>query len=484
MNDEFLHRLRKPPPARFAAALKGRLDALNRVSHGWGWLRTLLLMFVAGGAAVATTLIVLRGAPTVVTQMFDSSSDNSPMISAPGEALSNSSEPARRMVPFSRGPVSADVQAPGEIDMDSQLLTMTPPRGALEPESPQDAGSGGQRTMAGVLPKFSAPLFIVGSASTYRLAQLVAGNAEAATGQAAQVARDDSDAMSAFCGGEAPSQGARTRMERPQIAVTSARMRNAQGQQCSSNGVEHVIEIRIGRQAVVLSGVRGARVLKPSRHELYLALARVVPDPQAPSKLIDNPYTIWNQINPELGNDPIQIFGPPANTPLREPIDALVMEAGCNTYPWIKSLKDTDENRYELICHGMRLDGAYVEMQENDRLVQFGLAASPGSLALVSYPFYESQSSQLTASELEGVAPSTQSIEAGEYAAARTLYIYVNRDASRRTHNFWFFMTYFLGEGGIGRKGPLVRSAGLIHLSDRERLALEAGGYQLPDKRF
>lgn len=483
MNDEFLHRLRKPPPPRFAAALKGRLDALNLVQQGWGWLRTLLLMFVAGGAAVATTLVVLRGAPTVVTQMFDSSPGNSPTLGAPGEAVSNSSERVRRMVPFSRAPVSAG-QAPGEIDVHDRLLTMTTPGGVLEPGASPNPSSAGQQIPVSMLPTFSAPLFIVGSSTTYRLAQLVASDVEQVTGQAARVARDDSDVIRAFCGGETSPQGAGPRMDRPQMAVASARMSSAQGQQCSSNGVEHVIEVRIGRQAVVLSGARGTSAPQPSRHELYLALARVVPDPQAPGKLIDNPYRSWNQINPALGNNPIQIFGPSASAALREPVDELVMEAGCNGYPWIKALKDTDENRYELICHGMRLDGAYVEMREDDRFLESGLLSSPGSLALVSYPFYDFRRSRLTASELEGVAPSTESVESGEYPATRTLYIYVNREASIRAHNFWSFMIYLLGESGIGRKGPLVRSAGMILLSEKERLALEAGGYQLQDRRF
>lgn len=474
MNDEFLHRLRKPPPPRFAAALKGRLDALNLGQQGWGWLRTLLLMFVAGGAAVATTLVVLRGAPTVVTQMFDPSSQSSPSIGASGEALSNSSEGARRMVPFSRGPAPAEAQPPAQVDVHRQLLTLTVPPEMLAPESPQDAAPAKRTGLASMPVPTSEPLSIVGSMSTYWLAQQVAVIAEQSRGQAALVARDDADGFRAFCSAE----------RQPRMALVSQRMSGAQSQQCSSNRIESVIEMKIGRQAVVVSSLRGASMPKLSRRELYLALARMVPDPKSSGRLLDNPYRAWSQINPELPDIPIQVFGPVATTGLREPMDELVMEAGCNTYPWIKALKTTDEERYERVCHGVRIDGGYVEVQQNEMLIASALPGSTGSLALVSYPFYDTWRSQLSAVELEGIAPSAQSIESGHYPATRTLYIYVNRDAATRVPGFWSFLGSLMGEKGIGSEGAMVRSAGMIPLSDRERLALEAGNFQLPDKRF
>lgn len=77
--------------------------------------------------------------------------------------------------------------------------------------------------------------------------------------------------------------------------------------------------------------------------------------------LIDNPYLTWNQINPALAAARIEIYGPLPDAALRETLFELVMEAGCDTYPWIRALKPSAERRYEETCHVLRDDGAFIE---------------------------------------------------------------------------------------------------------------------------
>jgi formylglycine-generating enzyme len=66
MNDDFLHRIRVDPPARFLAELKAKLDGqgvarptTRRVS-----LRTLAILIFLGGTGVAIALMVSRGIPS------------------------------------------------------------------------------------------------------------------------------------------------------------------------------------------------------------------------------------------------------------------------------------------------------------------------------------------------------------------------------------------------------------------------------------
>lgn len=473
MNDEFLHRLRKPPPPRFAAALKARLDALDGTPRPAGtWLRTLLLMFVAGGAAVATTLIVLRGAPTVMTQMFDSQQGVSPTIAAP-DVTPRTGERPRRMVPFSRDSRGGIATGPtSEVEMQSTLARLAPRVTGPAASAPSSPEQGAAAAPVVVLPAAAfVPLTIASSRTTYRVAKSTAELAQRVLGRAVGVG-DESDGLLALCGSGA----------RPQMAVVSERMAG-RAELCLGNGVERIVEMRIGWQAIVVSASRAAATSQLTRHELYLALARRVPDPRTPNQLINNPYRTWNQINPKLGNTRIEIFGPHFDSALIEPIEELLLEPECNADPWLAELRGTDVRLYERFCHGIRDDGAYVEIKQDD-LLPHTLAQSPAAVALLSYSYYESRQASLGGSVLEGPDPTLQSIESGTYLGSRPLYIYINREAAMRVEGFGLFLGRYLGETGIGSEGPLVRDAGLLPLNDNERLNLQAGALQQADMRL
>lgn len=70
MNDAFLKRLRPMPRAAFVHELKARLDRLPRKPSFFGgpagYLRTLVVALLIGGAAFAVTLMSMRHAPVVV----------------------------------------------------------------------------------------------------------------------------------------------------------------------------------------------------------------------------------------------------------------------------------------------------------------------------------------------------------------------------------------------------------------------------------
>lgn len=42
----------------------------------------------------------------------------------------------------------------------------------------------------------------------------------------------------------------------------------------------------------------------------------------------------------------------------------LLMEAGCDTYPWIAALESTHPDRYARICRTVRTDGIYTRVAE------------------------------------------------------------------------------------------------------------------------
>ena len=127
-----------------------------------------------------------------------------------------------------------------------------------------------------------------------------------------------------FCNGVGP--------QFPDVANASRRMRPAELQACQKNGVKDVVEIKVGYDGIVLAENKTGSSLNLTRKDVYLALAKTVPDPANPSTLIPNPYTTWKDVNPKLPATKIEVLGPPPTSGTRDSFAELYLEAGCRTY--------------------------------------------------------------------------------------------------------------------------------------------------------
>jgi len=208
--------------------------------------------------------------------------------------------------------------------------------------------------------------------------------------------------------------------------------------------------------------------MKLSRRDVFLALAKQIPDPANPQALIANPYRTWKDVNSSLPAAKIEVLGPPPTSGTRDAFAELFMEAGCSTYPWIKSVKDLDENRYKKICHTVREDGAYVEAGENDNLIVQKLEANPSALGVFGFSYLEENEDKLTGSLLEGVSPVFETIASGKYPAARPLFIYVKKAHVGVIPGIKEFVTEYTSDKALGQEGYLA-DKGLIPPSDAER---------------
>jgi phosphate transport system substrate-binding protein len=257
-------------------------------------------------------------------------------------------------------------------------------------------------------------------------------------------------------------------VQHPDIANASRRIKASEIDTCAKNGVKDVMEVKIGYDGIVLARDKKASQMKLSRRDVYLALAKQIPDPANPTALIANPYTIWKQVNSALPNEKIQVLGPPPTSGTRDAFAELIMESGCSTYPWIKALKDVDENRFKRVCHTVREDGPYVEAGENDNLIVQKIEATPGAVGIFGYSFLEENEDKLRGSLLEGVAPTFEAIAGGQYPASRALYIYVKKAHLGVIPGLKEFVTEYVSEKAIGSEGYLA-DKGLIPPADAER---------------
>lgn len=254
----------------------------------------------------------------------------------------------------------------------------------------------------------------------------------------------------------------------PDIANASRRIKKSEYEKCLNNGVTSITEVQIGFDGIAIANSKQAPRFELDRKDLFLALARQVPNPDGSQSLIDNPFTRWNQVNPGLPNRPIEVLGPPPTSGTRDAFAELAMEGGCRKFDWIKALKKKDKAAYKSVCHSIREDGAYIEAGENDNLIVQKLEANPNALGIFGFSFLEQNDDKVQGSIIEGVAPEFESIAEGSYPISRPLYFYSKNAHVGSVPGLQEFMLEFASEQAFGDDGYLV-DKGLIPLPPEKR---------------
>jgi len=260
-------------------------------------------------------------------------------------------------------------------------------------------------------------------------------------------------------------------VQHPDIANSSRAIKDSELSACAANGVKEVVEVRIGYDGIVLAESRAGLGIPLSLQEVYLALAKDVPDPKGGDKLIPNPYRTWKDVNPTLPAETIEVLGPPPTSGTRDAFVELAMEGGCKTFPWIKAIKDKDEARFKQICHTIREDGRFIEAGENDNLIVQKLKSNPKAIGIFGFSFLDQNLDSLKGSVINGQAPTFESIASGDYAISRPLFIYVKKAHVGAIPGLLEFMNEFTSRKAMGEEGYLA-DRGLVPLPSAEYAAV------------
>jgi phosphate transport system substrate-binding protein len=259
-------------------------------------------------------------------------------------------------------------------------------------------------------------------------------------------------------------------VEHPDIANSSRRIKASEVQSCARNNVADIVEVKIGYDGIAIANSKRGPEFDLSLREVYLALAKNVPDPAGGNALVANPYRRWSDIDPGLPAIDIEVLGPPPTSGTRDAFLELAMEGGCQTFASIEALSGND---YAAACHTIREDGGYVEAGENDNLIVQKLDANPAALGIFGFSFLDQNADKMRGSTIEGVAPDFETIAAGEYPISRPLYFYVKKQHIGTIPGIREFLQEFMSEAAAGDFGYLS-DKGLIPLPEDERRSVMA----------
>ncbi|HPF47210.1 MAG TPA: PstS family phosphate ABC transporter substrate-binding protein, partial [Emcibacteraceae bacterium] len=250
----------------------------------------------------------------------------------------------------------------------------------------------------------------------------------------------------------------------PDITNASRAIKSSEIDLCAKNGVKDIVEITVGYDGIVLANSKEAKLMNFRLQDIWLALAK---DVVVDGKIVPNPYKTWNEINPSLPNNKIEVLGPPPTSGTRDAFAELALEGGCKTFPEIEAIKAQDENRYTALCHTIREDGAYIEAGENDNLIVGKLQANPNAVGVFGYSFLEENSDVIQGSIVEGSAPTFENIADKVYKVSRSLFFYVKKAHVGVIPGIKEYLSEFLSDKAMGDFGYLAEK-GLIPLTSEE----------------
>ena len=292
----------------------------------------------------------------------------------------------------------------------------------------------------------------VGSSTVYPFAMAIA---EA-------LAKSDPDLPRALIESTGTSEGierfcAGVGTDTPDIVNASRRMTKAEFAECRANGVDEIIELKVGLDGIVFAAARDGLSMPLTSKIVYEALAaQPYGDAQNAAE--------WSSVDGSLPDQPIRIYGPPASSGTRDSLQDLVMMKGCVSEPAMSGLEATEPEKFAAVCGDLRADGAYIAQGEEDALTVDKVAGDKQALAVFDYSYFEENADKVKALPIDGIEASYETIASGRYPATQQLFVYVKAAHLETVPTLRAYLDQWAASWG--KDGPLT-AIGLVAASDR-----------------
>lgn len=237
---------------------------------------------------------------------------------------------------------------------------------------------------------------------------------------------------------------------------------------CANNGVEDIAQFKTGVTAIVIAYSGNSKDFdRLTRKELFLAMAKEVPDLQGGNKLIANPYKTWKDINPAFPDTKIQIWNSNPVFAYYPVVINQIMMAGCEQIPSMQPLKTNDPKGFEAACTTFRKDGAYNEYDSLDTILP---KLSSGGMSILTEAF--ATKFGLNKLSIDGVEPLPGSLSHNLYPLTSPLTIHVKKSHLGIVTGLKEYLAEATSESAIANSGYLLKQ-GLVPLPLMERRKIQ-----------
>ena len=244
------------------------------------------------------------------------------------------------------------------------------------------------------------------------------------------------------------------------IANASRAIKDSEREACTAAGVTDIREIQFGYDGIVFATSVDNDAFALTPEFVYKAIAAQVP---VDGEMVDNPYTMWSEIDASLPEQSIQLAIPASNHGTREVFEEKVVLPGC------EAAGVADEEA----CLVLRQD-VVVEISGDYTETLARLQSNPDTVGVFGLSFYDQNKDTLEVATIDGVTPSLETVASGEYPVSRPLFFYVKGQHIGVIPGIEEYVQFFLSEGISGLGGTLEGSGLIPQPADKTSEVLAA----------
>ena len=139
---------------------------------------------------------------------------------------------------------------------------------------------------------------------------------------------------------------------------------------------------------------------------------------------------LWSDVRPEWPAEPIQRFSPGTDS---------------GTFDFFVEAVMTPANGDDAaLGEAAILDAENIQLSEDDNVLVQGVQGSPYAIGYFGYAYYQENASTLKALLVNGVEPTAESAESGEYPISRPLFIYSSSEIMQEKPQVAAFIYFYI----------------------------------------
>jgi phosphate transport system substrate-binding protein len=257
------------------------------------------------------------------------------------------------------------------------------------------------------------------------------------------------------------------------IANSSSRIKQSDIDTCKANGVDEIMEVRIGYDGIVFASDINGPDFAFAPADWYNALAaNVVKD----GAIVANTNKTWADVNSAMPAQNLLAFIPGTKHGTREVFDQKVIEAGCKATGaydlFLAAATGADDAAKEKAavaqCNTLRTDGVSVDIDGDYTETLSRLDANKNAFGVFGLSFYQNNTDKLRVATMGGIVPSTETIADGTYPVSRPLFFYVKKAHLGVIPGLKEYIQFFVSDDMAGPNGPLA-AYGLVSDPDLKK---------------
>lgn len=204
------------------------------------------------------------------------------------------------------------------------------------------------------------------------------------------------------------------------IANSSRKMKDTEMESCAGIG-RTVVEFQVGIDALA--------VVVSSENDFVTDVTK------AELAQIFSTAEKWSDVRPEWPAETILRFSPGTDSGTFDYFVEAVMGPG---FPNAEGKADLEAGEKAI------LESTGTQFSEDDNVLVQGVQGSPYAIGYFGYAYYQENASSLTALSVDGVTPSAETAESGEYPISRPLFIYSSTEIMQEKPQVSAFIYFYL----------------------------------------